>query len=120
MDYDKVVLDDHDIREGVYKRCFGGGVQEWDRRGLFQLHLLQARGLRRDSRLLDIGCGPLRAGVHFIHFLEPGNYCGIDYNISFIKAARQIVAHSNDLEDRSPVLDVSRNFLPPQNGHRTV
>jgi len=114
MNYDKIVLDDHDIREGVYKRYFGGGAQEWERRGLFQLHLLQARGFRRDCRLFDIGCGPLRAGVHFIHFLEPGNYCGIDSNISFIKAARQIVAHSNDLEDRSPVLDVSRNFLPPK------
>jgi len=112
--YDKIVLDDHGIREGVYKRYFGGGAQEWDRRGLFQLHLLQARGLRPDSRLFDIGCGPLRAGVHFIRFLEPGNYCGIDSNISFIKAARYIVAHSNDLEVRSPILDVNRNFLPPK------
>jgi len=112
--YDKIVLDDHDIREGAYKRCFGGEAKQWWLRGLFQLRLLQARGLRRDSRLFDVGCGPLRGGVHFIHFLEPGNYCGIDSNISFIKAARHIVAHNNDLKDRSPVLDVSGNFLPPK------
>jgi len=35
-------------------------------------------GLTPTSKVLDIGCGVLRAGYWLIHFLEPGSYCGIE------------------------------------------
>jgi len=46
--------------------------------GRLQLRFLRRRGLRRDHRLLDIGCGALRGGVHFVRFLDAGGYIGVD------------------------------------------
>ena len=35
-------------------------------------------GLKPEHKLLDVGCGPLRGGIKFINYLEPGNYYGVD------------------------------------------
>ena len=40
-------------------------------------------------RLLDIGCGALRGGVHFVRYLEDGNYAGLDVNRSLIAAGHR-------------------------------
>ena len=61
------------------------------------------------SRLLDVGCGPIRAGVHFISFLNAGNYYGVDYNNSFIKAASLLIAEKG-LSDQHPTLRVVSDF----------
>lgn len=58
-------------------RAIIGGL--WDEMGALQRdHLLQ-HGLRPEHRLLDIGCGSLRAGVALVPVLHPGHYHGIDY-----------------------------------------
>lgn len=46
--------------------------------GRFQLDFLVGSGLRSDSVLLDLGCGSLRGGLHFIEFLDAGCYLGLD------------------------------------------
>jgi hypothetical protein len=46
--------------------------------GRLQLATLLRLGLSRESRVVDIGCGVLRAGYWLIHFLEPGRYCGLE------------------------------------------
>ncbi|MCB1064170.1 MAG: hypothetical protein KDN20_14775 [Verrucomicrobiae bacterium] len=51
------------------------GFKQEGRRQL--ITLLQA-GLSPDSLLLDIGCGWLRGGYWFIHFLNAGGYHGIE------------------------------------------
>jgi len=71
--YDHIVVRPADIQQGAYKAHLGGGAEAWDRRGEFQLHFLQQAGLQPQHRLLDIGCGPLRAGQFFIRYLEPEN-----------------------------------------------
>jgi cyclopropane fatty-acyl-phospholipid synthase-like methyltransferase len=48
--------------------------------GRLQLELLRREGCRPDSRVLDIGCGNLHAGIQLIRYLEKGNYVGIDPN----------------------------------------
>lgn len=50
----------------------------WDTMGNLQLKILRDHGLRPDHKVLDIGCGCLRAGVKIIAYLEPDNYYGID------------------------------------------
>jgi len=57
-----------------------GGGKNWDRLGAFQFGVLVDEGLREEHKLLDIGCGPLRAGKLLIAYLAPGNYFGIDKN----------------------------------------
>lgn len=53
-----------------------GGL--WDEMGTHQFEYLIANGLRSHSRLIDIGCGSLRAGVKLVPYLEPGHYYGTD------------------------------------------
>jgi SAM-dependent methyltransferase len=58
--------------------------------GKHQLGFAVEHGLQPSSRLLDIGCGPLRAGIHFVRYLEPGNYYGIDVNESMLEAGYEL------------------------------
>jgi SAM-dependent methyltransferase len=55
-----------------------GGVGVWESVGRMQFATLIANGLRPDSKLLDVGCGSLRAGYWLMHFLDPGCYFGIN------------------------------------------
>lgn len=112
MDYSKIDLKGSDIVAGNYKQYLGGGRAEWDRRGAFQLHFLKSKGLEPSSTCLDIGCGPLRGGVHIIDFLLSSNYFGYDENSSFIEAARHMAA-SSGLTDKRPGLAVERSFTGP-------
>jgi cyclopropane fatty-acyl-phospholipid synthase-like methyltransferase len=45
-------------------------------------------GLKPEHYLLDIGCGSLRGGVHFIAYLEPRHYFGIDKDEQLLEAGR--------------------------------
>jgi SAM-dependent methyltransferase len=110
MDYSAIKLSEADIQNQGYKQYLGGGKEQWERRGAFQLRFLQQMGLRPDSRLLDAGCGPLRSGVHFIHFLDRAGYCGIDINPDFIRVARETVAGDPRLRDKTPRLEQLENF----------
>ena len=38
------------------------------------------------SQLLDLGCGSLRGGVHFVRFLDPHKYFGLDINPHLLDA----------------------------------
>jgi hypothetical protein len=48
-----------------------GNVPHWEYMGKLQLDYLVERGLKPEHNLLDVGCGPLRAGIHFIEYLTP-------------------------------------------------
>ena len=108
-DYSTIHLDSSQIAAGEYKNHLGGKAAAWHTRGEFQLELLRFLGLEADERLLDVGCGPLRAGVHFIRHLNAGGYEGVDFNPSFIEAARQVVDEAG-LAERSPVVRVLVDF----------
>ena len=108
--YQSIALSAEDIEEEKYKRYLGGEAEGWELRGKFQLYFLRKMGLLPSSKLLDVGCGPLRAGVHLIEYLDTGNYWGCDYNESFITAARKIAGENDDLSGKEPVLRVIDNF----------
>jgi hypothetical protein len=74
-------FDTQHIREVVaagQQRSIVGG--EWDEIGRLQFDFLNGAGLKPRHVLLDVGCGCLRGGVHFVAYLERGNYVGIDIN----------------------------------------
>ena len=89
--YQGIHLSPEDIASEAFKQHLGGGQEHWEQRGRFQLLFLKSMGLIPSSCLLDIGCGPLRAGVHLIDYLDAGHYIGFDYNADFVAAARSIV-----------------------------
>jgi len=48
--------------------------------GQLQFELLRREGCRTESKVLEIGCGCLHAGIPLIQYLEKGNYVGVDPN----------------------------------------
>ncbi len=100
-------LSDADIASKTH-RDFVGGM--WDELGRLQFDFLRRQGLQTTDRLLDMGCGSLRGGVHFIKYLKPGNYYGIDMNASLIKAGREVELVEAGLVDRRPNLLVNERF----------
>ncbi len=55
------------------------------------LCLALMEGLKRDSSVLEVGCGCLRVGFWFIDFLDPGKYCGIEPNAQMLDAGRELI-----------------------------
>lgn len=64
-----------------------GGL--WDELGRKQFDFLVAEGLKPDDRLLDVGCGSLRGGVHFVRYLAAGCYHGLDIDARLLAAGRR-------------------------------
>ena len=85
-----------------------GGL--WDELGKLQLDFLVAEGLRPEHYLLDVGCGSLRAGVHFIRYLETGHYYGIDRNGERLEAGRTVELPRYGLTEKRPVLERLDDF----------
>jgi len=52
-------------------------------------------GLRPGERLLDYGCGPMRAGVHFAKYLGPGHYVGADTSRSMLRRGEFVMTSSD-------------------------
>ena len=99
-------LTKEDISNKVH-RDFVGGL--WSELGQLQFEFLKQFGLQSHHKLLDIGCGSLRGGIHFIKYLDRGNYYGLDINASLIEAAKLEVKQEL-LEDKTPHLLVDDQF----------
>jgi SAM-dependent methyltransferase len=84
--------------------AFVGPPDQYDFMGATQFSLLCHLGLRSHHRLLDFGCGSLRAGRFFVLYLNPGNYVGIDPNDWLIKDAVEREIGSDLVEMKKPVL----------------
>jgi SAM-dependent methyltransferase len=56
--------------------------------GCLQFDYLVARGLEPRHRLLDVGCGSLRGGVHFVRYLNDEHYFGVDADAELLEAGR--------------------------------
>ncbi|GGJ43991.1 class I SAM-dependent methyltransferase [Streptomyces brasiliensis] len=87
----------------------------WLALGAMQFDYLIEHGLKPHDRMLEIGCGNLRAGWRFIDYLEPGHYYGIDISPDIlVEAQRTLVRHG--LQDRLAHLALVENltlgFLP--------
>ncbi len=91
----------HRVADGQHRGAVG---DMWDEIGQLQFDLMRGQGLASHHKLLDIGCGSLRGGVHFVHYLDAGNYFGIDINQSLLDAGY-------DLE----LTDADRKKLPRDN-----
>ncbi len=88
-------------------RDFVGGL--WDEVGTLQVEYLKTQGLSPGHRLVDIGCGALRGGLHFVRYLDQGNYYGLDINASLIEAGKREIALA-ELTYKQPNLLVDDRF----------
>ncbi|MGP4045192.1 class I SAM-dependent DNA methyltransferase [Streptomyces sp. 2A115] len=87
----------------------------WTQIGRMQFDYLVRHGLKPEHRMLEIGCGNLRAGRLFIDYLESGHYYGIDISPDILIAAQDTLVREG-LQDRLPHLtltdDLTFAFLP--------
>ncbi|RBQ14278.1 methyltransferase [Spongiactinospora rosea] len=91
--------------------------QRWIALGRMQFDYLVEHGLRPDMRMLEIGCGNLRAGRLFIDHLHAGNYYGIDISPDILMSAQQVLAEYDlraKLPHLTPVRDLRLEFLPDE------
>ena len=95
-----------EIAAGKHREFIGG---LWEDLGQLQFEFMKSAGLLPEHKLLDVGCGALRGGVHFIRYLDAGHYYGVDMNASLIEAGKQEL-HMAGLENRSPHLLVNDKF----------
>lgn len=62
--------------------------------GPWQVDLLTGLGLRPTATLLDLGCGTLRGGLHFIRFLDVGRYVGVDPHVELLALGDALVTRA--------------------------
>lgn len=101
-----------DIAAGEHRNFVGG---MWDVIGPLQFTFMKNVGLRPEHKLADVGCGSLRGGVHFIRYLNPGNYYGLDINQSLLDGAAVEVSDAG-LTDKAPKLLRADDFTVAQFG----
>jgi len=70
--------------------------------GRLQFELLKKEGCQPSSRVLEVGCGCLHAGVHLMPFLNRGNFVGIDPNAWLINNALKQPAIQKLVEEKQP------------------
>ena len=100
------VLEDH--------MGFRGQMDEHRR---FQITELKKLGLIESSTVMEIGCGPLTAGLPVIEFLDPNCYVGVDVRSSVLDCAWQVIG-KNGLSLKNPQLIRSDNFADDELGDR--
>jgi methyltransferase family protein len=87
------------VNEGRHREVIGG---LWDEIGRLQFEYMVKHGLERRSRLIDVGCGSLRGGVHFVAYLDEGRYFGLDSNLSLLDAGYDLELKALHLRDKLP------------------
>jgi len=92
--------------QAVGHRQYVGGL--WEEIGKLQFEFLVANGLQPHHVFLDVACGCLRGGVHFIPYLESGHYLGIDKEPLLIQAGIEELGPM--FETKRPELLVSDSF----------
>lgn len=99
-------LSESEIMSGEHRTLVGG---LWEELGILQFEFIKTMGLLPEHKLLDVGCGAMRGGLHFVKYLNTGNYYGLDINTSLIEAAKVELLGAG-LEFRSPHLLVDDKF----------
>lgn len=82
----------------------------WNEIGQLQFRYLVNQGLKPHHYFLDVACGSLRAGIHFIPYLERGHYLGIDKEQTLIEAGINQELPKKVYEQKKPRLLVSKDF----------
>ena len=92
------------------KTFFGFPAKDFERGGREQFIYLLTAGLNPDSKVVDLGCGVLRAGYWLIHFLDAGCYCGIEPHAGRLRMGIDTILETETLEVKRPRFDTNPHF----------
>jgi hypothetical protein len=96
------MMDDHGFL-GVPRETF-------EEAGRTQMVRLLQHGLLPESKVVDIGCGCLRAAYWLIRFLDPDCYCGIEPATRRVELGRRYLFSVDELENKRPRFDSNAAF----------
>lgn len=97
--------------EMLLHRAYVGPHAEYDVGAAHQFNLLTSvLGLREYHRLLEIGCGSLRAARLFIPYLLPDCYCGLEPNRWLVEAGLKHELGESLVGARRPMFDFNASF----------
>jgi hypothetical protein len=71
---------------------------------------MRSQGLRPEDVLLDLGCGPLRGGIHFIGYLLPGRYLGMDISAEVVRRGIVRELGIDAFREKAPEFVISDEF----------
>jgi SAM-dependent methyltransferase len=108
------LLDEREHHELEDMMGFRGQLEEHRR---FQIDELKKLGLTSSSSVLEIGCGPLTAGIPVIAFLEAGRYVGVDVRSNVLDLSWQQVGRKA-LSAKNPRLIRADDFGVAEVGDR--
>ena len=92
------------------KRFLGVPVKGFEAAGREQLGYMRAAGMRPGSKVVDLGCGVLRGGYWLIHFLDSGNYHGIEPSKERLEIGSRGILEPEALESKRPRFDTNPGF----------
>jgi SAM-dependent methyltransferase len=87
----------HAAERDEHREAVGG---LWDEIGDLQCRFLINHGLQPQHSLLDIGCGSLHGRMHFIRYLDAGNYVGVDINQSLLGSGFAVELQAAGLQEK--------------------
>lgn len=90
--------------------AYVGPPEHYDFMGATQFSLLCSLGLREHHRVLDFGCGSLRAGRLLIPYLSPGNYFGVEPNAWLVDDGIERQLGASILDIKRPTFSNSDGF----------
>lgn len=99
------------LRPGAnHYMAYVGPPQKYELMGSMQKDLLLKVGLLPKHKLLDIGCGSLRAGLHFIPYLNTGCYFGIEPNSWLVEEGLRQNISDSIVKTKKPTFSHNDNF----------
>jgi cyclopropane fatty-acyl-phospholipid synthase-like methyltransferase len=108
------LLDEREIQTLEDHMGFHGQLPEHRR---FQIEELKRLGLQPPNNVLEIGCGPLTAGIPVIQYLDADHYVGVDVRASVLDVAWQQIGR-HELSAKNPRLIRSDDFGADELGDR--
>lgn len=100
----------HRLFDPDWHRRTIGNMPRWELLGDLQFEYVKAQGLEPHHYFLDVGCGPLRGGIRFIDYLEPGHYYGVEKDAAVLEEARRVELPRHGLEGKRPELVAMEDF----------
>jgi hypothetical protein len=91
-------------------KFLGVPVEGFEAGGREQLRYLRRAGLSPRCKLVDLGCGVLRAGYWIIRFLDAGCYCGIEPHRERLQIGINLILDPGTVELKRPRFDGNPNF----------
>ena len=88
----------------------GGPIDRFGEVGRQTFKSLKAAGVRRTSKVLDVGCGALRLGYWLVRFLEADCYCGLDPNPKYVQAGLKHAIGEKVAKVKRPRFDHNMEF----------